>query len=111
MNQQITKERRSLERAPEPTRRPTRITEPEHPMERRSRLRIAEANARWHRVKEMIFVGLVAYLIVVMSMAGLAMIWSGTSTAVERQSGVLVLGTLFSMVLGAIVGKNLKWKN
>jgi hypothetical protein len=111
MSRQRTRERKSLEREPAPTRRSVRRTEPEHPTERKLQLRIQEAEARWRRTREKILVGSVVYLIFMLSLAGLILICSNTSTAVERQSGILVLGTLFSMVLGAVVGKNFKWRS
>jgi hypothetical protein len=111
MSRQRTRGRRSLERVPAPARRPARVTEPEHPLERKLQLRIHEAEARWRRTREKILVGSVVYLIFMLSLAGLILICSNTSTAVERQSGILLLGTLFSMVLGAVVGKNFKWRS
>jgi len=86
------------------------LTSAEHPLEMESRLRIAEADARWRRQREMIIVWTGVLVALITSAAGTFTIVSKTATPSDRQLAFLVLGELIALMFTVLFGKTIKWR-
>jgi hypothetical protein len=76
-----------------------------------ARLRIQEADARWRRTKEKILVGSAVAVILDVCVMSTFLIVSKSSAPSDRQLAFLVMGQLIALLVGVLVGKNLKWKS
>lgn len=110
MSQAIS-ERKTPQKAPGTRSRPARSTSPEHPLEMEARLRIQEDDARWRRTKEKILVGSAVAVILDACVVSTLLIVSKSSTPSDRQLAFLVMGQIIALLVGVLVGKNLKWKS
>jgi hypothetical protein len=104
MSQRVVSERRSPGRAdghgeglaPRPGR--------EHPQEREARLRIAEAEARWRRLREMVLVGCAVFVVIGVCLTGTVLIYA-PSAAGDKQAGMFMLNQIFGILFGAALSK------
>lgn len=103
--------RKPLQKAPSTRAIPAGSVPQEHRLEREARLRIQEADARWRRTKEKILVGSAVAVILDACVVSTFLIVSQSSTPSDRQLGFLVLGQIIALLVGVLVGKNLKWKS
>ena len=73
-------------------------------------LRIEEANARWQRQKDMIFVGTLAYVVLGSFTVWAVVLLSGTYSATDKQ---LLTGFIVQLLINLFLvaaGKKIKWK-
>ena len=81
----------------------------EHRMEMEARLRMAEADARWRRGKEMILVGSTASVVLSVCVMSAIVFCSSSYSLTDRQLMAALLGHVLALLIGVLVGKNLKF--
>ena len=109
MSQAISR-RKSLQTAPTTRGRSAPPAPAEHPLEMEARLRMQEADARWRRNKEKIFIGVAATTILDVCVVSTFLIMSKSSSPSDRQLSFFVMGQIIVILVGVLVGKNIKWK-
>lgn len=108
---QTLSDKRPLQKAAVVKRRAARLTSHEHRREMEARLRMVEADARWKRGKEMIFVGSVATVVLSVCVPSAKVFWSSSSTLSDKQLAAALLGQILALLIGVLVGKNFKLKD
>jgi hypothetical protein len=79
-------------------------------LEMECRLRIQEAGSRWQRNKELILIGAAVFVILDTCAVSTFLIASKSASSSDRQQAFFVLGQIIAILIGVIVGKNIKWE-
>ena len=108
---QALKERKPDQNLPASRKRQPLPISSEHHLERKSRLRIEEADARCQRWVRMILLGSAVIVILNACIASTLLLISKSSTQNDRQLAFYVLGQIIAILIGVLLGKNINWKN
>lgn len=107
---QAVEDRRLIQNLPAAERRQDLPSSREHPLEREVRLRIKEADARWQRIKEIILIGSAVFVILSTCIASTYLLLSRGSSPSEKLVAFYVLGQMMGILVGVVMGKNIKWR-
>jgi hypothetical protein len=107
---QAIEDRRSIQNLPAAERRQEMAPSREHPLEREVRLRIKEADAHWQRIKEIILIGSAVFVILSACIASIYLLLSKGSSPSDRLVAFYVLGQMMGILVGVVMGKNIKWR-